>query len=104
MKLLCIFLLFYAHYIHLSSTNEINLLSYVCKVAENILKADSDTKDVAIGYFNSKLSLDFYNGVVECTSRHSIVMTSDYKRPVENKNMRKAQLVIIISDIPNLVI
>ena len=95
-------MLFCGHFLNVY-TNEIHLLNYVCKLTHNILTVDSDTKDVAIGYFNSKLSQEFFNRVVECASTHSIVMTSNFSRPIEVKNMRKAQLVILLSDFSNWV-
>lgn len=100
MKFLSIFLFFCGHFLNVL-TDEFHLLNYVCDLTQNILTADSDTKDVAIGYFNSKLTPEFFSRVVECASIRSIVVTSDYSRPIENKHMRKAHLVILLSDFTN---
>ena len=99
MKIFVIFLLIYAYQDYVATQNEEILKDFVCKVTENIIKADSDTKDITIGQWNSDLSPEFYNSVVECVSQHSMVITSDLKAVIQHENLRRAQVIIIISDV-----
>ena len=99
MKIFVIFLLIYAYQDYVASQNEEILKDFVCKVTENIIKADGDIKDITIGQWNSKLTPDFYNSVVECVSQHSMVITSDLKAVIQHENLRRAQVIIIIADV-----
>lgn len=98
LNFLSIFLLIYASQNNFVASNEQNLMRYVCKVTENVIKSENDIKDVTIGSINSRLSPDFTNSLVKCISSHAIVITSDFKVRIESKKLRKSQIVIIISD------
>lgn len=100
LRLSCLFLLIYATYLR---CDEVKLVKYVCKVTENVLKAESDTSDVAIGSFNSKMPPEFINEVTKCISKHSMVITTDFSKRIEDKNLRKAQLIILVTDETNQV-
>ena len=83
--------------------DEVKLLDYVCTVTEKVLKAEIATTDVAIGSFNSKMPLEFLDEVTKCISKHSMVIMTDFSKRIEDKNLRKAQLIVIISDEVNQV-
>ena len=100
LRLSCLFLLIYATYLR---CDEVKLVNYVCTVTEKILKAESDTTDVAIGSFNTKMPPEFIDEVAQCISKHSMVITTDFSKRIEDKNLRKAQLIIIVTDEVNQV-
>lgn len=91
-------LLIYAHYEYNVRCDETNLARYVCEVTERIVTENSDTNDVVIGRFNSFMSNDFFDEISKCISRHSMVLTTDFSKKIDNENLRKAQVVIIVSD------
>lgn len=80
------------------------MVRYVCAVTEKIVNADQDINDVAIGNFNTKMPAEFLSEVTKCISRHTMVVTTDFSKKISDKNLRKAQVVIIVSDESNQVI
>lgn len=96
-------LLIYAHYEYNVRCDEANLVRYVCEVTERIVTENSDTNDVVIGKLNSRMSNDFFDEISKCISRHSMVITTDFTTKIDHQNLRKAQVVIIVSDETNLV-
>jgi hypothetical protein len=103
LRFLTIFLLIYSYKNFVVQGNEESLANYICKVSENILTADDDTKDVTIGYFQTKFSPNFINFIIKCISKHSIVLTVDFSRKIKNERLRKSAIVIIITDVENSV-
>ena len=74
------------------------MVNYVCAVTEKIVKADQDIHDVAIGNFLGKVPAEFLSEVTKCISRHTTVVTTDFRKKISDKNLRKAQVVIIVLD------
>ena len=79
------------------------MVNYVCDVTEKIVQADSDTKDVVIGGFSTQLPPEFLNDVSKCISKHSMVIMADFSKRIDNPNLRKAQVIVIVSDAVNQV-
>lgn len=97
-KNFCIFLLLFGAYNYYVDCEEQKLLKYICDLGEKVLTADVDTKDVAIGSINSKLPADLIDGITACISKHSMVILSDYKKAIKHENLRKASVVILLTD------
>ena len=96
-------LLIYAHYEYNVRCDELNLARHVCEVTERIVAENSDTNDVVIGKFNTRMSNGFFDEISKCISRLSMVITTDFSRKIDDRNLRKAQVVIIVSDETNQV-
>lgn len=95
-----LFLLIYAHYMR-CDTHMSKLAKYVCTVTEKIANADKDATDVVIGRFNSKMPVEFLSEITKCISKHSMVITTDFSKLIDDKNLRIAKVVIIVSDEAN---
>ena len=100
LRLSCLFLLIYATYLR---CDEVKLVNYVCTLTEKILKAESDTTDVAIGSFNGNMPPEFINEISKCIAKHSMVVMTDFSKKIEDENLWKAQLIIIVTDEVNQV-
>ena len=89
------FILIYARYLQ---CDEANVLNYVCEFTDKIFADKSETHDVAIGSFNAEMPSNIFNEVIKCISKHSIVTTTDFTMRVEERNLRKAHLTVILSN------
>lgn len=100
LKALTFFLSIYFH--HVTSQNP-NLVNFVCELAEKVVKADDNIKDITIGNFNSQMPPEFLDEVLQCISKHTMVIVTDFSIKIKSESLRKSQLVIIISDDVNQV-
>lgn len=99
LRIFTIFLLIYAYRNYVTQADEESLSKYICRVTENILTADNDTKDVTIAYLQTKFSSEFINSIAKCVSRHSLVLTVDFSVKINNARLRKSAILIIITDV-----
>ncbi|CAG9811085.1 unnamed protein product [Chironomus riparius] len=72
-----------------------NLSNYVCKIIKDLLKSNSSTQDVLIGNIGGKMWSSTINYIAGCVGHKDAVVVSDFKKPLTEKTLRKASIIVL---------
>jgi len=83
-------------YNHLKSSSDDQKLSKsICKITNDVTSSKIHTQDILIGNLGGKIWSSTINDIVQCIDDGSAVVIVDLNAVMEEKNLRKASVVIL---------
>lgn len=113
MKLSILFLLFSSLFLLNSSlslkfleeltSGDEKLLSYICKVVDEVTGTRNDTQDILIGHIGGSRLSQVVNDVTQCIGGDKIVVITNFYTLVKEKKLRKASVIVLVAYQPDRV-
>ncbi|CAG9811084.1 unnamed protein product [Chironomus riparius] len=72
--------------------------NYICKVSKDVIKAKNHNQDVLIVNLGGKMWLSTVNDIARCVGHENAVLVNDFKKPLTEKTLRKANLIIMFAE------
>ena len=87
---------FATNYIPISSSFDENLSESVCEITNDIIRSKSDVQDVLVSNLGGKDWSSTINDIIQCLSKDSVVVISDFTAKITEKNLWKISVVILL--------
>jgi len=97
LRVLAIFLFNESFAFNITNQNE-SLAEYACNLTKDIIISQSHTQDVLIGNLGGKMESEIINQLIGCIGHENPVVVTDLNSKINEKDLRKASIVVLVVD------
>lgn len=95
--------IFCSNYLQKSLIYNQNFQNIICKIANDVIRACGDTQDILIGNLFNQVWSPTTKDIIRCIDDGSPVVITDFMTRINENNLRKASVVILMFNRINLV-
>ena len=80
------------------SSQDVKLIESVCKIANDALGTKNDTQDILVGHIGGSRWTQDLDNLIQCFDKGTAVIVSDFLKVIVKQNLRKASVIVMISN------